>query len=210
MTTSYESDVAERRRQRQATIDQRTFRYNPATDGVTVSFLMEAFRLSRYKVEKALRRIRPTGYDRHSSALYDLAEAAACLVEPNFDVTDYLDRLKPEQLPEKMREGYWNAKLKQLRFEERAGQLWRTELVFSIYSEILQDIRTKLRILPDTIDRTVGLSNAQVTKVTRIVDKLQEDIHKHILDFAKKGNSLNRLGEEEDQNTVVEDDEDII
>jgi|GEM_PF-2687902 Protein of unknown function (DUF1441). len=190
----------------------RSLRKNPGT-GVSVTFLSKVFRLSRYKVEKAIRKLRPVGQDRHGAPLYDLAEAASYLVEPNFDVTEYLERLKPDQLPEKLRESYWNAKLKQLRYEERAGKLWSSDRVIVLFSDVLQDIRTKLQILPDTIDRALGLDNKQLIKVTRIVHRLQDDVYKHIVRVAESGDTPNRLGEdeaEEREDDLEHDDEDII
>ncbi|MDQ0317712.1 phage terminase Nu1 subunit (DNA packaging protein) [Amorphus orientalis] len=165
--------------------------------------------MSRYRVQTRIRRLRPLGFDRSNAALYDLADAAACLIEPKVDAAKLLRDLKPEQLPDRLRETYWNAKFKQLRYEEKAGDLWRSEKVIALLSEVLQDIRTKLQLLPDSLDRAIGLSNEHLTTVTSIVDTIQDDIHKQIVEVAASGRTVNRLLEEEEEAEGDRDQDDL-
>lgn len=164
--------------------------------GVSVAWLMKAFRMGRAKVERKLIGCQPIGTGKHGVPLYDLPDAASYLVNPRIQLKDYLKEIKPEELPERLRETFWNAMLKQQRWEEKAGNLWRTDKVLSVFSEVLQEIRTRLQLIPEDIERAAGLSDKQHRAVTEIVDSVQDEIHKWIVDFASGGRTLNQLGEE--------------
>lgn len=191
------------------TLSYKTEDINSVIGGVSVSWLMRAFRMSRSKVESKLIACKPIGIGRRGVALYDLPEAASYLVNPRVDLDEYLKGLKPDALPERLREGYWNAMLKQQRWEEKAGQLWRTEKVLDVFSEVLQDMRTKLQLVPESIHRAAGLSEKQHRAATEVVDAIQDDIYQWLIQFAKRGKTLNQLGERDaDGNGDDEDDED--
>lgn len=181
----------------------RTADVHGISGGVSVAWMMKAFRMGRGTIERKLVGCKPIGQGKHSTPLYDLPEAASYIVKPRADLTKYIESLKPEDMPEKLRESYWNAKLKQQRFEERAGHLWRTERVLGLFSETLQDIRSKLQIIPDRVDRDVGLTPEQVKSVSRVVDEVQDDIYSHILGLKNHSFTPNQLGEDQE-----DDDED--
>ncbi|MGF7178059.1 DUF1441 family protein [Azospirillum doebereinerae] len=159
------------------TLSFRTADVHMIGGGVSIPWLMKAFRMGRATVEKKLVGCVPVGQGKHNTPLYDLPEAASYLVKPRVELNRMLKDLKPEDLPERLREGYWNSKLKQQRFEERAGNLWRTERVLATFSETLQEIRTKLMIVPDRVDREVGLTPEQVAALASVIDEVQDDIH---------------------------------
>jgi hypothetical protein len=188
----------------------RTADVHTINGGVSVAWLMKAFRMGRAGVERKLIGCKPIGQGKHSTPLYDLPEAASYIVKPRLDLASHLKTLKADDLPEKLRESYWNAKLKQQRFEERAGNLWRTEAVLTLFSVVLQDIRSKLQIIPDQVDRAVGLTPEQIEGTTRVVDAIQDDIHKYILQMGKTGFTPNQLGEEAESDFPSDDDEDFI
>lgn len=158
--------------------------------------------MGRGTVEMKLRGCQPVARGKNNTPLYDLPEAASYLVKPRGDIEKYIAGLKPDELPDKIRESYWNAKLKQQRYEERAGTLWRTERVITLISELLQEIRTKLQIIPDRVDRTVGMSNEQVRALTEIIDEMQDDIYQHILSLKDKRFTPNALGEENEDEDI--------
>jgi len=177
-------------------ISLRTSDVHSVLGGVSVPWLMKAFRMGRQTVERKLAGCRPIGQGKHGTPLYDLPEAAAYLVKPRATIEQLLASLKPDELPEKLREAYWNAKLKQQRYEERAGHLWRTDRVIALFSEVLQEIRVKLQIIPDRVDRETGLTSQQLKSLSRIVDEVQDDIYQYILSLKDKRYTPSQLGEE--------------
>lgn len=173
--------------------------------GVSVQWLARAFQMTRHHADKRLRGLAPIGSGKHNNPLYDFVEAATRLVDPDVDLEKYIAGLKPSQFPEKLRESYWNSMLKRQRWEEKAGHLWRTEVVLERYSELLLEIRTVLQLLPESIERKAGLSSEQHKVARAIIDDLQKKMHETILAFAEKSVTPSQLGELESQ---AEDDED--
>lgn len=177
-------------------ISLRTADVHSVVGGVSLPWLMKAFRMGRGTAEKKLMGCPPIGTGKHGTPLYDLPEAAAYLVKPRVDIEQYIKTIKPDQLPERLREAYWSAKLKSQRWEEKAGHLWRTERVLSVFSEVLQSMRTKLQLIPDRVERVAGLSIEQHQIVSAIVDEIQDEIYRELVEFAKTGRTPNQLGEE--------------
>lgn len=166
--------------------------------GVSTQWLARVFRITRHNVEKKVIDLRPVGQGKYGNPLYDFVEAAELLVTPKVDVEKYVASLKPNQLPEKLRETYWNSMLKRQRWEEKAGHLWSTEKVIERISDMLLEIRTVLQILPERIEREAGLSEEQHRVARSVVDGLQNELYERLSAFAKKTHTPSQLGEESD------------
>lgn len=184
----------------------RTADVHTVLGGVSVPWLMKAFRMGRGTVEKKLRGCQPIGHGKHNTPLYDLPEAASYLVKPRVDMEEYLRSLKPDNLPERLRESYWSAKLKEQRWREKAGDLWRTSDVLTVFGDVLQKMRTRLQLLPDAIEREAGLDEKQFAASRTAVDKIQDEIYQELQTLAKTGRTLSQLGEEGGDDTRDEDD----
>lgn len=191
-----------------------TYRADPEVHGinggVSVAWMMKAFRIGRQTLERRLVGCAPIGKGKHGSPLYDLPEAAAYIVMPKRAIADYLKDVKPEDLPENLREGVWNAKLKQQRFEEKAGDLWRTSRVIEVISEVLVDLRSRLTLIPDDAERAAGVTREQRRKIAEIVESIQEDMYQSILNLEKSQFTPNQLGEEIVSRRNREGEEDLI
>lgn len=177
-------------------ISLRTADVHSVVGGVSLPWLMKAFRMGRGTAERKLMGCAPIGTGKHGTPLYDLPEAASYLVNPRMDIEQYIRTIKPDQLPERLREAYWSAKLKSQRWEEKAGQLWRTEHVLTVFSEVLQSMRTKLQLIPDRVERAQGLTVEQHQIISTIVDEVQDEIYQELVEFAKSGRTPNQLGED--------------
>lgn len=169
--------------------------------GVSVQQLCRMFRMTRQGVENKLRNLRPIELGAHGNPVYDLAEAAAYLIEPKIDLDEYLRTIKPDRLPDHLRETFWNARLKRQRYEENAGDLWRTKKVMEVVGELLLDFSNKLNLIPDLVERQTGFSPEQYRLVRAIVDGIREEM----VDDAerlKRGEEVNsQLGETEEAET---------
>ena len=185
----------------------RTADVHSVVGGVSVPWLMKAFRMGRGTVEKKLRGVQPIGHGKHNTPLYDLPEVAAYLVKPRVDMEEYIRTLKPDQLPERLRESYWSAKLKEQRWREKAGDLWRTSDVLTVIGDTLQNLRTRLQLLPDAIERAAGLDPKQFAAARAAVDEIQDQIYKDLQNLSQKGHTRSQLGEEDDGS---DDEDDLI
>lgn len=175
--------------------------------GVSVAWMMKAFRLGRQTIEKRIRGCHPIGTGKHSSPLYDLPEVSSYLVIPRHKIAEYLEDVKPEDLPEKLREGYWNAKLKEQRWEEKAQDLWRTTRVLETISDVLTDIRSKLQLIPSEVERTKGLNSEQRRVIGEIVEGVQEEIYQYILNLSKSSFTPNQSGEGVEGSRAIDEDD---
>lgn len=167
--------------------------------GVSVQQLARLFRLTRPGVEKKLRNARPIDLGSHGNPLYDLADAAGYLIEPKIDIEEYLSMIKPERLPDHLRETFWNAKLKRQRYEEKAGDLWRTAKVMEVVGELLLDIGNKLNLIPDRIERMTGLNPEQYRLVRSAVDAVREEVFDEAKRLSRGEHVTNQLGEEDEE-----------
>lgn len=144
--------------------------------GVSVQQLCRIFRMTRQGVENKLRNARPIDLGAHGNPVYDLADAASYLIEPKIDIDEYLQTIKPERLPDHLRETFWNARLKRQRYEENAGDLWRTKKVMEVVGELFLDFSNKLNLIPDLVERQTGFSPEQYRLVRSIVDSIREEM----------------------------------
>jgi hypothetical protein len=143
---------------------------NAVFGGVSTVWLSKAFRIPKAKVERKLISLKPIGQGTGGAALYDLVDAAGYLATPQTGIAEYLKTIKPEQLPEKLRESYWNSMIKKQKWEEKARHLWRTEDVLEAMGDVFKLIRTTLQILPDDIHRAMPLTPEQRVSVTRVIE----------------------------------------
>lgn len=160
-----------------------------ALQGVSVSFLAQVFQMDPAKVKRLLvncpiKHTRKRGRTQ-TQHLYDLATAASYLVEPRISVEDVLAQIKREDLPPAINTAFWDAQLKRQRWEENAGQLWRTETIGGAIGGMFQSIKFTIQLWGDTIERQTGLSEEQRDLLNGMTDKLQQDIFESLQENAK-------------------------
>lgn len=175
---------------------------NGLNGGVSVSWLMKAFRMGRSTIESKLIGCPSIGFGKHGVLLYDIPTVASYLVNPARDIAKYIEQADVKDLPERLREPFWNSKLKEQRYLEKAGELWPTHLVVEKIADILSDIRAMLTLIPDDLEREAGLNAVQRQKVKARIDKLQTGIYNHIMGLSSKtpsqrGQFLDEIIEEE-------------
>lgn len=185
-----------------------------ALNGVSVDWLRRAFHMSRPSCESKLRGLKTISVTQTGVPLYDLGEAAARLVKPKMDLEEYLEDITVDMLPDKLKEPFWNAKLKQQRYEKNAGELWRTEAVVAIFGSVLKDMKERMRMINTIAEREMGLSPEQQVSLREIVNDVQKAVYDNIMSLENKTPSsvaeLNRKYGEVDPEyksaTVIEDD----
>lgn len=170
-----------------------------ALQGVSVSFLAQVFAMDPAKVKRLLvncpiKHTRKRGRTQ-TQHLYDLATAASYLVEPKVSVEDVLAQIKTADLPPAINTAFWDAQLKRQKWEENAGQLWRTETIRSCIGGMFQSIKFTVQLWADTIERQTGLSEEQRDLLNEMTDKLQQDIFTSLQENAEQSMTRPQIGE---------------
>lgn len=139
----------------QAVIDR-----NEMYGGVTLADMEVLFRMDRRTIERRLGGVKPNG-KRGKAPTYFVHEVAPYLVKPVGDFHAFMKRANPSDCPPILFKEYWNGQRAKAAFEENNGDLWRTEKVVHILSEVFKNLRTALLLVPDELDRTTTLSEVQ-------------------------------------------------
>lgn len=181
-----------------------------AYTGVSVSWLQQAFALTGYEVKKKLRGCPPLRYEANNRPIYDFKEAASYLVKPKLDMEEYLQTIKPSQLPPKLQTEHWSALLKRQKWEVAAGHLWRTEDVLEVFAEAFKTIKNQMQLWPEVLEREASLTIEQRARLIQLCDDLQQDIHGKLIEQAKTQkhqSSIASLDEDEEPEEEPEGDE---
>lgn len=153
---------------------------------VTVTFLMNVFKMDRRTVQRRLAELRPIKYGRGNTPEYDFRQAASYLVDPRIDLKKYIATLKPTDLPTYLQDAYWSAALKRQKFEEQAGDLWRTSDVLDVLGDVFQTLKTTIQLFPDAVDRSGELTDKQRATVTELCDQLQQELHAKLVEMPQR------------------------
>lgn len=175
--------------------------------GVTVFWLAKSFGMEVSTVRKKLADC-PTLGRKTSGFLYSLPVAASYLVRPRMNIREYLEQMKPNELPTQLQPTYWEGVLKRQKFETIAKELWYSEDVMEVFAEVFKTIKFTLQLWPDTLERTGTFSDEDRATLTIMADQLSEDIHRAISDKAKEKTTPTSL-ERFRQQTGAFDDEDV-
>mgnify|MGYP000891390014 CR=1 FL=1 len=165
--------------------------------GVTVSWLAQVFNMDPKTVKQKLADCPPL-HKRKAGYVYHLPTACRYLIPPAISAEQYIKNLKPSELPAAFQQTFWDAALKRQKWEENAGQLWRTSRVRDVLGSTFQTIKFTMQLWADTLERQTGLTAEQRLALTRMVDTLQEDIYKALVKQAadsKTGPQREELGE---------------
>mgnify|MGYP000128353724 CR=1 FL=1 len=167
--------------------------------GVTVSWLSQVFELPVPVVKAKLKFCQPKTVRRRGekmvSTYYDIKEAAAFLVTPAFSTAEYLRAVKRGELPPALQQQIWDALLKRQKWEENAGQLWRTEKVRQVLGSTFQTIKFTIQLWADTVERQTELSPDQRATIIRMADALQSEIYDSLVRQAEEGSTGSQLDE---------------
>ena len=162
--------------------------------GVTASWLAQVFRMDLGTVKARLRMCPPLE-NRKAGFTYDLKIAAQYLVKPVIDIEEYLKTMKMEELPTRFQDQYWSAMNKRQKWEENAGQLWRTEKVQAAFGEVFLLIRNAMMLWVDQLERNVAVTEAQRLGLEDMVEALQNEISAKLKALPKVRQTAPQLAE---------------
>lgn len=151
--------------------------------GVSASWLAQVFGHDKNTIAKKLATagIEVVGR-RNNGPLYRIPDAAAYLVKPKVDLVAYVKTLRPNDLPPMLNVAYWDAMLKRQKWEENAGDLWRTEDVLTVFGDLAFEIKTTVNLWVEEVDRREGLTNDQRKIITELSDTLLVRVHQQMVE----------------------------
>lgn len=152
--------------------------------GVTIAWLTKAFRMSRASVVEALKDC-PIQKEHKSQTYYDLRTAAGYLIDPVRDMTEALANIDPKSLPERYREGFWNAKIKELKYKVLAGELWPTESVMEVLGDSFELIDGKTKVWVDELEEIEPLPAKLREGLLKQVDTLRSELRATMIERAE-------------------------
>ena len=127
------------------------------------------FKMDPKVVTQKVSSLVPTGR-RRGTSVYSIAEAAARLVKPSYEIERVLMNMNHSDLPPALSSAFWSGLKTRAAYEEMIGDLWRTDKVVRVISVLFNSIRMTLLLLPDTIQREAGLDREKMTVVRRVVE----------------------------------------
>jgi hypothetical protein len=168
--------------------------------GVSVSFLAKVFRMAPQTIREKLARCEPLEGSGESGTKqknyrYDLALAASYIVTPKLTPEQFLSAVKRADLPPAFQQQFWDAQLKRQKWEEQAGQLWRTEKVQEVLGTAFQSMKFTMQLWVDTLERETGLTDRQREVLIRLVDGLQQEVYDALVKMAESRQTGPMLGE---------------
>lgn len=162
--------------------------------GVTVSWLAQVFGMDPKTVKAKLADCPPL-HRRKAGYVYHLATACKYLIPPAMSVDQMMKSMKPSDLPAAFQQSFWDAALKRQKWEENAGQLWRTERVREVLGKTFQTIKFTVQLWADTIEKQKGLTIEQRDLLTKLTDSLQKEIYKALVEQAAANQTAPQRGE---------------
>lgn len=182
--------------------------------GVTASWLSQVFGMDPKVVKQRLAECPPL-HRRKAGYIYDLKTAARYLVPPAMSPEQFVKTMKASDLPPHFQQTFWDAALKRQRWEENAGQLWRTEKVREVLGDTFQTIKFTVQLWAETVERQTGLTAEQRKVLVGLTDTLQQEIYDRLVTQAAEketGSQRSELpdmvGPIDDMPTFVVDEED--
>lgn len=155
-----------------------------ATGEATMSQLAQLFETDAKTLPRRLHGIRPSGV-RNNASTFKIREAASRLVKPGYAIEQYLQRMHPNELPVGLMKEFWAGQKSRQEYEIKAGDLWPTAQVIEGYAEAFKTARMTILLMPETVERETGVTDAQRRVLRRLTDGLIEELREALVERFK-------------------------
>lgn len=152
-----------------------------ATGEATMAQLAQLFETDAKTLPRRLRGLRPSG-TRNQTQTYKIREAAARLVRPGYSIEQYLQRMHPNELPVGLMKEFWAGQKSRQDYERKAGDLWSTAEVVEALAEAFKTARMTILLMPETVERETGVTDAQRKVIRRLTDGLIDDMRQALVE----------------------------
>lgn len=174
--------------------------------GVSITWLAYAFHMDKNTVKRRIAPLEPIG-KKLGHPVYAIRQAAAYLIQPKVDIADWIKKLRPNDLPPLLQETFWAAALKRQKWEENAGDLWRTDSILDVFGELAMSIKSQVQLWVENVDRNHNISPEIRKAITDQSDNLLAEIHKILIEAPSKKRTENQLSELTDMSPEVQIEE---
>lgn len=179
-------------------------------EGVNQGQLMAIFKMDHRTIKTKLfkGRVKPVG-KRAGSDIYALHEVAPYLVKPIFDVATYLKQMDPRELPKHLSKEFWAGQRSRQEYEEKAGQLWKTEKIVEEVGELMKLVKMSALLMVDAIERQSELNDKQREIVKSLTHGMLNDLMERVESKFQTPDDQLPDFEPDEQLQEAEDDEEL-
>lgn len=171
--------------------------------GMSATRLGEVFDLDPKSVKTLLKDVEPDG-DRHGAPFWRIASAAPYLVTPEGDLESYLRRVKFSDLPAKFQKEHWAALNLRAKYYKDRGDLWSTDQVYTVLSEVMTIVRSTSRLFVDELESNTTLTYQHRKAIQIELDKMLALMREKVKDAFKNYEGINDHVESIEENNHVE------
>lgn len=143
--------------------------------------LAQLFETDAKTLPRRLKGLRPAG-QRNNTTTYKIREAAARLVRPGYSIEQYIMRMHPNEMPMGLHKEFWAGQKSRQEYEIKAGDQWNTAEVVEALAEAFKTGRMTIMLMPETIEREAGVTDAQRKIFRRLTDGLIDDLRKALVE----------------------------
>lgn len=150
--------------------------------GVSDRFLEQLFGLDRGTLVRRLEGAESHRVERGQGNtqyhIYDLQEVVQKLAATDEDaLIAAIEGMKPEDVPVKLQKDFWAAMTARRKYVEDGNDLWRTERVLAVMSDVLKLVRQQVTLFENNLDQQDSLSPAQRRIIVQMADGLLDSMY---------------------------------
>lgn len=155
-------------------------------EGANMSQLSVLFKMDDRVLKEKMHGLQPCG-KRGNAAIYDVAEVAARCGKLSEDQVDAaMKRLNHADLPKALTKEYWAGLRSKQAYMKDEGELWPTDKVVEAVGDIFKLVSMSAKLMIDTVERQVELSDRQREIVKAQADGLVRDVRQRVLEKFKE------------------------
>lgn len=149
--------------------------------GWTLNEIAIIFNMDRRTIIPRISNVAPCG-KRGKIDLYQIRDVAPYLVKPAGDIESYIRKMRPNDLPAVLQKEYWNGQRAKQAYMEKNGDLWVTDKVVEVLSQVFQTLKMSLLLIPDAIERRSTLSDTQQQELRDQIDTALAQTRQALID----------------------------
>jgi hypothetical protein len=116
---------------------------------------------------------------------YSIYDAAPFLVKPAYDIETAIRKMSFKDLPKDLAKEFWAGQKSKQDYEEKAGQLWRTEKVVEEVGELMKIVKMSTLLMLDGVERQSELSERQREIIKSLSHGMLDDLVKRVAEKFK-------------------------
>lgn len=182
-----DDDVISKPTPRASKINQTQIGIDLINEGVTLGFLSILCGMNKNTISSRLASLAPKHVANNGTKYYDVRKALPYLVQPS-DSSAFFKNLKPKDMPLPLKREFWHAADLELKVRQKTGDLWHSDDVHRVFTDMARLIRDTVMLWTDTINDSVGLTAVQVN----VLDDLTRSLLRNLSDVVTQYTETNK------------------